>query len=120
MEEKIFGEYKDWYNVFLNMRKACLAYSEEHGIKDVTGMITTRDAEALVRYINHGSKTIDQIMREKFVQNKDIVYLRSISDYFKNIYNINDNGELIETDELSKSDELTLVKSLIYRCNNPE
>lgn len=120
VEEKIFGEYKDWYNVFLNMRKACLAYSEEHGIKDVTGMITTRDAEALVRYINHGSKTIDQIMREKFVQNKDVVYLRSISDYFKSIYNINDNGKLIETDELSKSDELTLVKSLIYRCNNPE
>ena len=120
VEERIFGNYTDWYNVFVNMRNACTQYSKEKGISEIEGMITTRDAEAIVRYINHSSKSVDQIIREKFTQNKDIVYLRSLSDYFKQIYDIKSSGEIILSDDLANIDEKTLVKNLIYRCNNPE
>ena len=55
----------------------------EDGSETPPGMITTRDASAIVRYIGHNSKSIDSIIDEKFTQTKDINYLKAIRDYIK-------------------------------------
>ncbi len=117
LEEKIFGKYSSWYNLFKNFRKACDEFAIENK-RVASGIVTTRDASGIVKYLDHNSKTVDQIIREKFTQKKDFYYLQYISDVIKNIYGIDNECEMKEFINAREVPEIELAKSLVYRCNN--
>lgn len=119
VEEKIFGKYKEWYKYFVTFRAACTAYylQEKHKKNtSIQGNATTRDARAIVRYIEHDSKSVDQIIREQFVQIKDDKYLSFIEDYFTKQYRISNNLNMKPyNDSLESVKEIDLAKSLVMR-----
>lgn len=119
VEEKIFGKYKEWYKYFITFRAACTAYylQEKHKKNtSIQGNATTRDARAIVRYIEHDSKTVDQIMREQFIQIKDDKYLSFIEDYFAKQYHLGNNITMKPYNEsLESAKEIDLAKALVMR-----
>ncbi len=118
VEEKIFGEFKNWYDIFIKFRMACDAYAKQRGLDVAPGITTTRDAAAIVKYIKHNSKTIDQIMREKFTQTKEKDYLIFLKKQFCDYYHIHNlDDELNVPRELRKADTLILAKSFVKACN---
>ena len=52
------------YNIFVNFRKVCDEYAHESDLSSTPGMITTRDAQAITRYIKHNSKSVESIIDE--------------------------------------------------------
>ena len=123
VEEKIFGKYKDWYNYFITFRAACSAYYLEEKHKrnaSIQGNATTRDARAIVRYIEHDSKTVDQIIREQFVQIKDDKYLSFIENFYANKYRLPNKMSFpdLRNVPLSKVREQDLAKSLVKRIRD--
>ena len=119
LEEKIMSEYPEWYKFFVEFRKACDSYASELNIPIAEGIITTSDAADIVKYINHNSKTIDTIMRDKFTQVKNSRYLKSIRDYMIQHYGITsvEQNPSICIKNIKYADEKELAKCLIYRCN---
>ncbi len=119
VEERIFGEYTNWYNLFINFRKCCDEYATKNGLSTPPGMITTRDASAIMKYISHNSKSVEQVLREKFIQTKDDNYLKVIANSMKKIYGIEEeNVEIPEGTLLGSVDEVVLAKKLVYGCKN--
>ena len=119
VEQRIFGEYESWYQLFVNFRKICDEYAKREGLDTPPGIVTTRDAAAITKYIKHNSKSIDQVIREKFVQTKNDSYLRFIMKQAKEIYGIDSVSEdLAEYEKLSEVPNLELGKRLIYACDS--
>lgn len=118
VEQKIFDQYEDWYNFFINFRKCCEEYAKKNGLSSAPGITTTRDASAIRKYINHNSKSIDQVLREKFIQTKDENYLKVIADTMKKMYGIGPAADVVlpENVKLGEIDEKTLAKKLVYSC----
>lgn len=118
VEQRIFGEYQGWYNFFVNFRKSCEEYAKKNGLSTAPGITTTRDAAAIRKYINHNSKSIDQLLREKFIQTKDEAYLKTIANTMKKIYGLEkvENVNIEKNISLREFDEQTLAKKLIYSC----
>lgn len=129
VEKRIFGNYKDWYKLFVSFREACDAYAKSEGYSSAPGMITTRDASAITKYVNHNSKSVDQIIREKFTQTKNVDYLNMICDIICRKYGIDEdcsnpledsrdiNGKRTNCVDISKVQEKELAKCLVYGCN---
>lgn len=119
IEEKIMSEYPEWYKFFVEFRKACDSYASELNIPLAEGIITTSDAADIVKYINHNSKTLDTIMRDKFTQVKNSRYLKSIRDYMIQHYGITlvEKNPSNRIKNIKDVDEKELAKCLIYRCN---
>lgn len=118
VEKRIFGDYENWYNVFVNFRKVCDAYAERDGLDTPVGIVTTRDASAIVKYITHNSKSVDQVLAEKFVQTKNDDYLKFIMNKFQEIYNINRKPqETQDIKDLSGVREIDIAKKLILQCS---
>lgn len=117
VEGRIFGEYENWYNIFVNFRRVCDDYAEKEGLDTPIGIVTTRDASAIVKYIKHNSKNIDQVLAEKFIQTKSDDYLKFIMSKFKSIYDI--RSEIRERDfsDLSEVPEKEIAKKLILQCS---
>ena len=117
VERKIFGRYSDWYKLFINFREICEKYADRESLCYAPGMITTRDASAIVKYIKHNSKSVDQIMREKFTQTKNDGYLAFIANELKERYGFNED-EIVDTSsaKLSDVDEITLARKLYTNC----
>ena len=120
VEQRIFGEYKGWYNFFVNFRKCCEEYAKKNGLSSAPGITTTRDAAAIKKYITHNSKSLDQLLREKFIQTKDESYLKVIAKTMQEIYGINGDEDinLNENIQLGEISEVTLAKKLVYGCKN--
>ena len=120
VEKRIFGKHTNWYNFAATFRKACVSYANQSGLKTAPGMITTRDVAAIVKYINHNSKSVDQIMMEKFVQIKNPDYLNAIIRVMENTYNIsrNEGNVDIGNTSLGKVSEKVLARKLVYNCMN--
>lgn len=118
VEKIIFGEYENWYNLFINFRKCCEEYAKKFGLSTAPGITTTRDASAIRKYINHNSKSVDQVLMEKFIQTKDENYLKVIFNTMKKMYDIDDieDIEINSNVKLGQVDELVLAKKLIYKC----
>lgn len=119
VERGLFGELDAWATLFFNFRSSCSGYNNEknHGL--VQGNLTTRDADAIVRYIDHNSKSLDQILREKFVQVKDADYLEHIVRAIREAYRsegikLEGVNNVSEKAELSKYTKEDLAKKLIY------
>ena len=71
VEERILRDYPVWYKFFIDFRDACMDYSRRVGNDSPQGITTTRDAAAIKKYIDHNSKSVDQVLAEKFIQIKD-------------------------------------------------
>jgi hypothetical protein len=119
VERGLFGNLDAWATLFFNFRSSCSGYNNEknHGL--VQGNLTTRDADAIVRYIDHNSKSLDQILREKFVQVKDADYLEHIVRAIREAYRsdgikLEGVNNVSEKAELSKYTKEELAKKLIY------
>ena len=119
VEQRIFGDYTAWYNLFVNFRKSCDEYATWRGLTSAPGIATTRDAASISKYVKHNSKSVDQILMEKFIQIKDADYLNKISSYLKKVYGFSDIIEDINVSSV-RLDEVTekeLAKKLIYKCD---
>ncbi|HAB67606.1 MAG TPA: hypothetical protein DCE23_09600 [Firmicutes bacterium] len=119
VEQRIFGNYESWYNIFVNFRKACDDYAKHESIDTPIGIVTTRDASDIVRYIGHNSKGVDQVLAEKFVQTKSEDYLKFIMNKFKSYYNIErvPSRDFEINDRLGDVREIDIAKKLIMKCN---
>lgn len=122
VEQRIFGNYENWYNIFVNFRKACDAYAKRERIDTPMGIVTTRDASDIVRYIGHNSKKVDQVLSEKFVQTKSEDYLKFIINKFKEYYQIDrvPSRDFDIDDRLGDVREIDIAKKLILKCNGKE
>lgn len=119
LEEQIFGEYQNWYKFFVNFRKACENYATKNGLVSVPGVVTSRDASSIVKYIRHNSKNLDQVLMEKFVQTKNPDYLSAIISYMEKVYQISGYNDVSEYNQLTGDvSELVLAKKLIINCKN--
>lgn len=119
VEQRIFGEYESWYNLFVNFRSICDAYAKKEGLDTPPGIVTTRDAAAITKYIRHNSKSIDQVIREKFVQTKSDSYLKFIIKQTKEMYGLSDiSEELTDYQQLSEVPSEELGKRLILACDD--
>ena len=116
VEERIFGEYTAWYNLFVKFRKICDDYAKMQGLDAPIGVVTTRDASAIVKYINHNSKSVEQIMDEKFVQTKSQDYTKFIMKKIRDMYDISSTEVRSKRAPLSEVKEVDLAKKLIKRC----
>lgn len=118
IEEKIFGDYKSWFTFFADFRNACSEYAKKNSYSSVQGITTTRDADDIVKYINNNSKSVDEIMRHKFIQIKSKEYLRYLRDYFKKVYDIDSISSAPTCNHVLKNNDTnTLVRRFIYNCN---
>ena len=133
VEQRILKAYPAWYTLFTKFRKICDTYASRNGFDSAPGIITTRDASAIAKYIGHNSKSIDQVLREKFIQVKDEQYLRDIMtlateyygfdakevDFDKHPENIVPTKDAKDVERaLSSYKEDELGKVLIYTCGN--
>ncbi len=120
VEKIIFGENESWYNLFVNFRSICDAYAKREGLDTPPGIVTTRDASAITKYIVHNSKSIDQVIREKFVQTKSDSYLKFIIKQAQEMYSLGDISEedLTEYSSLREVPSEELGKRLIYACDS--
>jgi len=86
------------------------------------GIVTTRDASDIVRYIGHNSKKVDQVLSEKFVQTKSEDYLKFIMNKFKEYYQIDrvPSRDFDIDDRLGDVREIDIAKKLILKCNGKE
>lgn len=119
LEQQILKNYPNWYDFFVKFRNACLEYAKNNGIESASGITTTRDSAAIKKYIDHNSKTIDQIMMEKFIQVKDTEYLKFLARRIAAMYDVNEtideNPEFNGHIKTAKCK--TLAKKFIYHCN---
>lgn len=118
VEKKIFGSYNEWYNFFVSFREACDKYAESHGLDSAIGIGTTRDAAAICKYIRNNSKTLDQVIAEKFIQTKSQEYLEELGRYIANKYNIDygNASDVTQDKKLVSCDEKILARKFVYKC----
>lgn len=116
VEERILVDYPAWYNFIVAFRNVCSEYAERNGLEAPQGTTTTRDAAAIKKYIEHNSKSIDQIIAEKFIQIKDSEYRKSlgkaIATHYQFDYSNCRNPEYSKT--LKDVDEKVLAKKFVH------
>jgi len=115
VEEKILHNYPEWYQFFIQFRKACMSYAKDNEIDSAQGITTTRDAAAIKKYIIHDSKSVDQIIDEKFIQIKDSEYRKALGRFIAKQYGINYDSckDFIFNGPLEKADGKVLAKKFI-------
>ncbi|MBR3834293.1 MAG: AAA family ATPase [Lachnospiraceae bacterium] len=74
VEEKILGEYKDWYQFCVIFRLATDAWSNQNDCA-APGILTTRDTARIRRYLDNKSLDMGKILDYEFIQTKDMEYL---------------------------------------------
>ena len=118
VEEQILKDYPSWYKFFIDFREACSNFAQNNGLEAPQGTTTTRDAAAIKKYVDHNSKSLDQIIAERFIQIKDSEYRKALGKKIADIYQIDysncKNPEF--KDELKKVDEKVLAKKFVYYC----
>ena len=119
VEKTILGDYKAWYDIIVKFRSACMAYSNSTGVY-AKGIITTRDASLISKYIRHNSKTVDEVLSQKFVQIKDEAYLNAIAQELRKYYGLTDSRiidlDMSNTRLDSIKDPKAIAKKLICKC----
>ncbi len=118
VEERILKDYPEWYRFTVAFRDACIEFANNNGLDSPQGITTTRDADAIKKYIDHNSKSIDQIIQEKFVQIKDSEYLTTLAKIIARQYNVDYNNceEFDYSKPLKKADGKVLAKKFICAC----
>ena len=82
VEEKILGDYKDWYNFIVLFRNATDAWGASNDCS-AAGILTTRDACKIKRYLDNKSFDADKILDYEFIQTKDMEYLAFLVSHMK-------------------------------------
>lgn len=82
VEQKILGQYTDWYDFVVLFRMATDAWGKNN-YGDAPGIITTRDVARIKKYLDNGSFSADKILDYEFIQTKDDTYLAALSDFMK-------------------------------------
>lgn len=82
VEEKILGEYKDWYNFIVLFREGTDAWSASNDCS-AAGILTTRDACKIKRYLDNKSFDASKILDYEFIQTKDVEYLAFLVSFMK-------------------------------------
>ena len=120
VERKILEKYPEWYDFFIKFRKACLNYTNSVGLESAQGIATTRDAAALKKYIEHNSKSIDQIIEEKFIQIKDSEYRIALGRTIANMYNFDyeKNQNPVYQGSLADVNGIVLARKFVSKCQN--
>ena len=120
VEQRIFGTYENWYGLFCKFRQCCDEYAKKNGLSVAPGMITTRDAADIKKYISHNSKSVEQVLREKFIQTKDENYLKVIAGTMSKMYGIEDSEDVVISNGTALGDveEVVLARKLVYGCRN--
>lgn len=115
VEERILHDYPEWYKFFVEFRRICLEYAKDVGMVSAQGITTTRDASAIKKYILHNSKSLDQIIEEKFTQTKDPEYIKAVARSMADIYTINYESckDFTYNDPLEKATGKVLAKKLV-------
>lgn len=118
IEEGILRNIPAWYKFFIAFRKACMKYADSNGIEAAQGITTSRDASAIKKYVEHNSKTLDQVIEEKFVQTKDPEYLKALGRTIADMYNLDyeDCQEPNFNGTLEQADGKVLAKKFITAC----
>ena len=118
VEERILSDYPAWYKFFIDFRKACASYADNNGLETPQGTTTTRDAAAIKKYVDHNSKSLDQIIAERFIQIKDSEYRKALGKAIATTYGFDyancKNPNF--TGNLSEADEKVLAKKFVYFC----
>ena len=121
VEKIILSDYDGWYDLFVKFRKVCDDYARSQGMKYAQGILTTRDASDIAKYARHNSKSLDQVLREKFIQVKNDNYLNYIITNIKNSYNREghniDNISDVKEKKLSDYSAVELGKKLVYTAS---
>lgn len=119
VEQRIFGDNHTWYELFVNFRRICDDFAKKEGLDTPPGIVTTRDAAAIVKYIKHNSKSVDQVLREKFVQTKSDAYLKFIVGKLKDVYGFTGVADALgDAHTLKGIPSDILAKKLVLACNN--
>lgn len=116
IEQRIFGEFTEWYDFFVRFRQSCDTYALREGLDTAPGIATTRDASAIVRYITHNSKTIEEVLRHKFIQTKSEEYLNVLMNEMKNYYSIEKVSNPQFDGPLKEASAKVLAKKFVYNC----
>lgn len=74
VEEKILGDYKDWYQFCVIFRLATDAWGNQNDCA-APGILTTRDTARIRRYLDNKSLDMGKILDYEFIQTKDMEYL---------------------------------------------
>ena len=120
VEKRILNDYPEWYKFFINFRNACLEYTSSIGQESAQGITTTRDAAAIKKYIEHNSKSVEQVIEERFIQIKDSEYRKALGRKIAEIYGI-DYAKCKDADyngSLKEADGMILARKFINKCKN--
>ncbi len=113
LEEEIFGTFANWREFARKFRRACLEWAKKEGLTDAQGVITTRDAAALARYARNNSKTLQEVLAEKFIQTKANDYLLFIMKKIMAYYEINEAKKFNYPKDIGKIREQDIAKALV-------
>ncbi|MCR5800248.1 MAG: AAA family ATPase [Lachnospiraceae bacterium] len=79
VEKAILKDYPDWFDFIVLFRKATDKWAEGLG-GEAQGILTTRDATRIKKYLDDKSFNAEKIIEYEFVQTKDPEYLAFLSD----------------------------------------
>jgi hypothetical protein len=116
VEKIIFANLDEWYDLFVKFRQICDGYAKKNNYDSAPGIVTTRDASAIAKYVLHNSKSLDQVLREKFVQIKAKDYLEYIIRNLSNMYDLENVEDTVKP--LDAYSRRELAKHLVYSCRN--
>lgn len=96
IEKEILGHHHDWFEFLVLFRKATDAWGKNN-YGDAPGIITTRDAARIRKYLNNGSYSAEKILEYEFIQTKEIGYLTFLENHMrKNIEKKSPATELLD------------------------
>lgn len=78
VERAILSGHQDWYEFIVLFRKATDAWTKYTHFS-ASGIVTTRDAERIQKYLENGSFSPQKIIEYVFVQTKEVDYLEYLS-----------------------------------------
>lgn len=82
VEKKILSDYPEWYAFLVLFRGATDEWGRNN-YGDAPGIITTRDATRIKKYLDNQSFNMNKILEYEFIQTKDATYLAFIQDYIR-------------------------------------
>ena len=82
VENKILADYPEWYAFLVLFRMSTDEWGRNN-YGDAPGIITTRDATRIKKYLDNKSFDMNKILEYEFLQTKDITYLAFIEDYIR-------------------------------------
>ena len=114
IEDTVLKDYPIWFNFIKEYRKICEEYSYNNlRMNIVVGDLASRNTFDIAESLKLGIKTIDEILSQEFIRNKDIEYLNYLITALSSKYNFN-------TDNITQQpivNEATLAKRLVLNIN---